>query len=169
MVCRMRIAFARCACIAAVLAACWLAPGAAASVAPPGAERILAFLEAAVGRYPREIALWEHALLHARLSALLGKRFPFFRSNMWNTTTVSRQGNLIYVTGSRRPLAGRDSAVLVADLARDTLWVWIRISGQVFEYREHPAPRQLPAEVELFIDSWRAPDRGTAVHETSYQ
>jgi len=165
----MKALFARSACAAAALAASWLPLGTAASVVPPGSERILAFLESAVGRYPREIGLWEHAVLHQRLSALIGRRLPFFHGNMWNTTTVSRQGNLIYVLGSRRPLAGQDSAVLVADLARDTLWVWVKISGQVFEYRERPAPRDLPAEVEIFIDSWRADTRETAAPAASYR
>ena len=147
---------ARLAAAGLVLAWSWLPCGAAASVAPAGAQRALAFLEDAVGHYPRDVGLWEHAFMHRRMSALLGKRMPFFRSNMWNTTTVSRQGHLIYVTGTRRPLAGQDSAVFVADLRRNMVWVWVMISGRMFEYRERPAQPELPAEVALFLDNWRA-------------
>jgi len=152
-----------------VLGCSLLAGNAVASVAPPGAERRLAFLEDAVGLYPREAGLWDHTLLHRRLSVLLGKRMPFFRSNMWNTTTIARQGHLVYVTGSRLPLAGRDGAIFVADLQRDTLWVWVMISGQLFEYRERPAQPELPAEVALFLDNWETARRSAAVPALSYQ
>lgn len=146
-----------------------LACHAAASVAPPGVERRLAFLENAVGQYPRETGLWDHALLHRRLSALLGKRLPFFRSNMWNTTTVSRREHLVFVTGSRLQLTGKDGAIFVADLRSDTLWVWVMISGRLFEYRERPAQPELPAEVALFLENWRAATRASAAPTASYQ
>lgn len=141
---------------ATLLFCCLLVPGTSpATVAPPGSERNLAFLENAVGQYPRQTGLWDHAVLHRRLASLLGRRLPFFRSNMWNTTAIAQQGDLIFVTGSRLPLAGRDGAVFVADLRRDTLWVWVMISGRLFEYRERPAQPELPAEVALFLDNWR--------------
>jgi hypothetical protein len=125
------------------------------SAAPTDSVRRLAFLESLVGDYPRDIRLWEHPGLHWRLSSLLGKRLPFFYSNMWNTGTVSRNGHWIYVTGTRRPLAGRDAAVFVADLERDTIWVWVMISGQLFHYRERAAQPELPTEVSLFLHGWR--------------
>ena len=118
--------------ITVVLGCSFISCNVAASVAPPGLERNLALLEAAVGQYPRQTGLWDHAMLHRRLASLLGKRLPFFRSNMWNTTVIARQGNLIFVTGSRLPLAGHDGAVFIADLRRDTLWVWVMISGRLF-------------------------------------
>jgi hypothetical protein len=151
------------------LACSLLAFNAAASVAPPGSERRLGFLEDAVGQYPRQTGLWDHALLHRRLSTLLGKRLPFFRSNMWNTTTISRQGHLVFATGSRRPLAGHDGAIFVADLRSDTLWVWVMISGRLFEYRERPAQPELPAEVALFLENWRAATRSAGMPAASYR
>lgn len=155
--------------IVAVIVLGFSAGSAIASSAPPGAERRLVFLEDSIGLYPREAGLWDHVLLHRRLSVLLGKRMPFFRSNMWNTTTIARQGHLVYVTGSRLPLAGRDGAVFVADLQRDTLWVWVMISGRLFEYRERPAQPELPAEVALFLENWRAAARSAGVPAVSYQ
>lgn len=154
--------------VALFCCACW-AGGASAVFTPPGTERGLAFLEDAVGKYPREIGLWDHASLYPRLSVLLGKRLPFFRSNMWNTTAVSRQGRLVYVTGTRLPLTGRDGAVFVADLQRDTVWAWIMISGRLFEYRERPVQPDLPAEVALFIDNWRTISRAAGAPGLSYQ
>jgi hypothetical protein len=142
---------------------------ATASVAPQEEARRLAVLEASLGRYPREIGLWDHPSLHPRLSALLGKRFPFFRSNMWNTTLLARQGHLVYVTGTRVPLTGRDGAVFIADLRRDALWVWVMISGRLFEYRERPAQPELPAEVALFIENWRVITRSAGAPGISYQ
>ena len=141
---------------------------AAASVTPPGTERKLVFLEDAVGQYPRETGLWDHALLHGRLSVLLGKRMPFFRSNMWNTTTIARQGDLVFVTGSRLPLAGKDGAIFVADLRRDMFWVWVMISGRLFEYREQPTHPEVPAEVALFLENWRAA-RSVGMPAASYR
>lgn len=160
---------ARLACAAAVFCSlCW--PGQAAAVdAPPDAQRGLGFLGSLVGEYPAKTGLWDHRLLNQRLHALLGKRLAFFRANMWNTTTVSRQGTLVYVTGTRLPLAGRDGAIFVADIARDTVWVWLMISGQLFEYRERPLAPDVPAEVALFIDNWQAISRAGGAPAASYQ
>jgi hypothetical protein len=139
---------------AALMALC-RAPDAGGSVAPTDSTARLAFLEASVGTYPKDIRLWEHPGLHWRLSTLLGKRLPFFHGNMWNTGTVSRNGRWIYVTGTRRPLVEQDGAIFVADLERDTIWVWLMISGQVFHYRERAAQPDVPAEVALFLHGWR--------------
>jgi hypothetical protein len=151
---------------AAAMGLC-LALDARGSVAPTDSARRLAFLASAVGYYPRDIQLWEHPGLHWRLSSVLGKRLPFFYSNMWNTGTVSRNGRWIYVTGTRRPLAGGDAAVFVADLERDTIWVWVMISGQLFHYRERAAQPELSAEVSLFLHGWRT--LGVADASFSYQ
>jgi hypothetical protein len=43
------------------------------------------------------------------------------------------------------------------------------ISGQLFEYREHPLPPDLPAEVAFFIDAWRAISRAGGAPHISYQ
>lgn len=159
----------RLACAAALM--CWAgwAGIAAAVLGPPGGQRGLGFLESVIGEYPGKMALWDHRLLHPRLHALLGKRFAFFRANMWNTTTISRQGSLVYVAGTRLPLAGRDGAIFVADLARDTVWVWLMISGQLFEYRERPLQPDLPAGVALFLESWGAMSRANRAPPVSYQ
>ena len=143
-------------CAAAVL--CWacISGHAEATVAPGSSQRGLGFLESAVGGDPAKLGLWNHALLRPRLSALLGKRRAFFYGNMWNTTVVSRRGSLVYVTGTRQALAGLDGAVFVADLERNSVGVWLMISGQVFEYREQPLQQALPAEVAFFIENWRA-------------
>jgi hypothetical protein len=142
---------------------------AGATVAPGGSQRGLGFLESAVGDDPAKLGLWNHALLRPRLSALLGKRRAFFYSNMWNTTVVSRRGSLVYVTGTRQPLAGLDGAVFVADLERNSVWVWLMISGRVFEYREHPLQQALPAEVAFFIENWRETSRAERTPAVSYQ
>jgi hypothetical protein len=141
-----------------------LAGKAVATIGPPGSAHRLAFLEAAVGHYPREIQLWEHPELRGRLSSLLGKRLPFFHGNMWNTGAVSRYGRWIYVTGTRLPLPGRDGAIFVADLERDTIWVWVMISGRLFRYRERAVSVDLPAEVTLFLQGWQlaGPSAGAA-------
>ena len=159
----------RLSCVAAVL--CWAcsSSNAGAVIAPSGTQRGLGFLENAVGDYPGKIGLWNHALLHPRLSALLGKRRAFFYSNMWNTIAVSRQGRLVYVTGTRQPLAGLDGAVFVADLERNTVWIWLMISGQIYEYREQPLQPELPAEVAFFIENWRAISRAGRTPALSYQ
>lgn len=160
---------ARLACATALL--CWVGwVGAAVAVlVPPAGQRGLGFLEGVVGEYPGKAGLWDHSLLHPRLHALLGKRLPFFRANMWNTTTVSRQGSVVYVTGTRLPLTGRDGAIFVADLQRDTVWVWLMISGRLFEYRERPLQPALPAGVALFLDNWGAMSRAGRAPPVSYQ
>jgi hypothetical protein len=150
----------RAAVACAALAGLCQALDARGSVAPLDSARRLAFLESSVGSYPRDIQLWQHPGLHSRLSILLGRRLPFFNSNMWNTGTMSRNGRWIYVTGTRVALAGQDAAVFVADLERDTIWVWVMISGQLFQYRERAAQPELPAEIELFLHGWRTTSAG---------
>jgi hypothetical protein len=151
----VRIAgIARAAVACAALIGLCQAPDARGSAGPTDSLRRLAFLESSVGSYPGEIRLWEHPGLYWRMASLLGKRLPFFHGNMWNTGTVSRNGRWVYVTGTRLPLSGGDAAVFVADLERDTIWVWVMISGQWFHYRERAAQPELPAEVALFLHGW---------------
>lgn len=38
------------------------------------------------------------------------------------------------------------------------------ISGRLFEYREHPAQPELPAEVALFLDNWRTARRSAGYY-----
>ena len=75
----------------------------------------------------------------------------------------------MYVTGTRQPLAGLDGAVFVADLERNTVWIWLMISGQIYEYREQPLQPELPAEVAFFIENWRAISRAGRTPALSYQ
>ena len=156
-------------CAAALLCLACYAGNAGALFAPSGAHGGLGFLAGTVGDDPAKIGLWNHKLLHPRLAALLGKRRAFFYSNMWNTTVVSRQGPLVYVTGTRQPLAGLDGAAFVADLERNNVWVWLMISGQIFEYREHPLRTELPAEVAFFIENLHATSRAERTPAVSYQ
>lgn len=73
------------------------------------------------------------------------------------------------MTGTRLPLAGRDAAIFVVDLERDAIWVWVRVSGRPFEYRERPAQPELSAEVALFLDSLRAISQSAGVPGFSFQ
>jgi len=126
--------------------------------APPAAARpapgALAFVEGLVGRYPREVRLFETAPLSTRLQTLLGDRTPLLAQNLEVQGPISEEKGVVYVTGNKEHAGGSDAAIVLIDVSHDALHVWLLVGGALQEYHEKPGTPPLPEDVQSLLATW---------------
>jgi hypothetical protein len=129
-------------------------PPAPAVVTPPaGFPSALAPLRELVGQYPRDIDLWSREPLAGRLHALLGERFATFVERIEVQSPLLEEDGILYVTGNKPHGGGTDAAVLVADLRRDAIWVWLLVDGEAEAFLDRDVEVELPADVRIVLEN----------------
>ncbi len=113
----------------------------------------LVVLRPLVGRYPRDIDLWNREPLAARLHALLAARFEDLLRNTEVQGPLLEEQGILYVTGNQQYSGGSDAAALVVDLRRDALWVWLLVDGESQVFLERDVDIELPADVRIVIEN----------------
>lgn len=129
------------------------APPAAAAPAPPAAAG-LASLRAHVGKYPRDVNLFETDPLRSRLLALLGTSYTTFLANFGTQGPLSAEGDVLYAIGNKPHAGGDSQAILLIDVPRDLIHVRILDELEMAEYRERDETIALPPDVETTISNW---------------
>jgi len=127
---------------------------AAPAPAPAQVESNLAYLRAQVGKYPRDIQLFETEPLHGRLVALVGDRYPAMVENFGTQGPLSADGPVLYAIGARPHAAGDEQAILLVDLDRDLVNVKLMDTAEMQEFRERSEAVELPGEVQTTIANW---------------
>ena len=125
---------------------------AAAAPAPPAAD--LASLRAHVGKYPRDVHLFDTDPLQSRLLALLGTRYTTFLANFGTQGPLSAEGDVLYAIGNKPHAGGDSQAILLIDVPRDLIHVRILDELEMAEYRERDEPIARPPDVETTISNW---------------
>jgi hypothetical protein len=130
------------------------APAAPTLVTPPESyPSELAALRPLVGRYPREIDLWNREPLAGRLRALLGEKLETFARNTEVQGPLLEEQGILYVTGNRQHSGGSDAAALVVDLRRDAVWVWLLVGGESEAFLDRDVEVELPADVRIVLEN----------------
>lgn len=127
----------------------------AAAPAAPAASGGLAALRALVGKYPRDVQLFDTEPLHGRLVALLGERYGSFLANMGTQGPISADGPVLYVLGNKPHAGGDAQAILLIDLDQDLIHVHLLEEREMAELRERDAEIAWPGEVQTTIASWQ--------------
>jgi hypothetical protein len=127
---------------------------AAPAPAPAQAEANRAYRRAQVGKYPRDIQLFETEPLHGRLVALVGDRYPAMVENFGTQGPLSADGPVLYAIGARPHAAGDEQAILLVDLDRDVVNVKLMDTAEMQEFRERNEAVELPGEVQTTIANW---------------
>lgn len=131
------------------------APRAAEPAAPaPAVASALASLRAQVGKYPREIQLFESEPLHARLVALLGEHYPVLVESFGTQGPLSADGPVLYAIGNKPHAAGDDQAILLVDVDRDVINVKLMNTEEMRDFRERNEAVEMPADVQATIANW---------------
>lgn len=110
-------------------------------------ESALLFLMNFNGKYPYDCQLLENPVTGPRLTKLLGERYDFVKS-IWNVETpIEIQDSLFYAWAMQENSGGDPSAVIMADINKDCLFVGIREQGKVtlFTEGDMPYPERLKA------------------------
>jgi len=154
-------------CIALPIALAFLASGcgdrasqpvtdtSAVPAAAPAAPASLAALRAQVGKYPRDVGLFESEPLHERLLALLGTRYTAFLLNFGTQGPLSEEGPVLYALGNKPHAGGDSAAILLIDVPRDLIHVHLLDEREMAEFRERDEPIELPADVQTTISNWQ--------------
>jgi hypothetical protein len=127
-------------------------PAAAPAEAKPASN--FAYLRAHVGKYPRDIQLFETEPLHARLVSLLGERYDAMIESFGTQGPLSADGPVLYAIGNKPHAAGEEQAILLIDLDRDLVNVKLMNEMEMQEFRERSEVVELPAEVQTTIANW---------------
>jgi pyruvate/2-oxoglutarate dehydrogenase complex dihydrolipoamide acyltransferase (E2) component len=130
-------------------------PAAPAAAAPAPAKQDLSALRALVGKYPRDVGLFDTEPLHGRLVALLGDRYPVFLANMGTQGPISADDTVLYVIGNKPHAGGDSQAILLIDLAQDLVHVHLLEEREMAELRERDADIAWPPDVQTTIANWQ--------------
>jgi hypothetical protein len=110
-------------------------------------ESTLLFLKNYNGKYPYDCQLLDNPVTGPRLRKILGQRYDFVKS-IWNVETpIEIKDSLFYAWAMQENSGGDPSAVVMADINKDCLFVGIRDQGKVSLYSESDAlyPERLVA------------------------
>lgn len=122
--------------------------------AAPAPAKDLSALRGLVGRYPRDVQLFDGEPLHGRLVALLGERLPSFLANMGTQGPLGAEGDVLYVLGNKPHAGGDSQAILLIDLGQDLIHVRLLEETEMAELRERDVEIALPDEVKTTIANW---------------
>jgi len=119
------------------------------------AQPPLGGLRAWVGKYPRDVGLFESEPLHGRLVALLGERYPELLANMGTQGPIAAEGAVLYVIGNKPHAGGASQAVLLVDVDRDLVHVHLLEEQEMAELRERDEEIPWPDDVATTISNWQ--------------
>lgn len=105
----------------------------------------LDFLNKLDKKYPYEIKLFDNPILKNRLKKMLGSQYDFMQIIWEVETPIEITNGLFYAWGMQAHSGGDPSAVLMADINKNILYVGIRKDEQVKIYTEDgsKAPQRL--------------------------
>ncbi len=108
-----------------------------------------------VGKYPRDIGLFETSPITGDLKALLGDEFDIFKTNMEVQGTLSEEGGVLWTSGNKPHEGGSDAAYLLIDPAAEQLEVGLWHDGDFHTYTSPGAAIPKPTDVQTMIDNAR--------------
>ena len=127
----------------------------AEAVAPPAEPASkLAYLRAQVGKYPRDVALFETEPLHSRLVELLAEQYPMLVESFGTQGPLSIDGPTLYAIGNKPHAAGDEQAILLVDVDRDVINVKLMNAEEMRDFRERNEAVELPSDVQATIANW---------------
>ncbi len=107
-----------------------------------------------VGRYPREVKLWESEPLKSRLQTLLGQRAELLRRNMEVEGPIQHEGPLYFVMGNRPHYGGEEAAIIAIDERADVIHVWLLSGGRLDYYADGRSDLPMPTDIEMMLSDW---------------
>jgi protein-S-isoprenylcysteine O-methyltransferase Ste14 len=137
--------------------------------APPGAQATdesaqptqaqqtgssFATLREQVGKYPRDIQLFDTEPLHARLVALLADQYPMLVESFGTQGPLSADGSVLYAIGNKPHAAGDDQAILLIDVDRNVINVKLMNAEEMRDFRERNEAVEVPGDVQTAIANW---------------
>lgn len=112
--------------------------------AQPGS--LWASLDGFVGKPPKETGLFTSSVIAGKIRDILGEDYDDFLVRMTQQSDLKRDGNILWVVGSRST-GDQDGAYLLIDQNAQRLEVGIKTNSQTDIYRSTGVPVRKPGEV----------------------
>jgi hypothetical protein len=132
-----------------------VAANVAAPEPSPASASAWASLANDIGKYPRDIGLFERSAISDDLKALLGDNFEAFRANMDVQGPLAEEDGVLWTSGNRPHEGGSEAAYLLIDPAAQQLEVGLWHDGHFQTYASPGASIAKPADVGTMIDNAR--------------
>lgn len=128
----------------------------ASNVATPVDVSSWAALDSAVGKYPRDLKLWDNSVLVAPMKALLKDDYDDFVERVQVSGPLSKEGGVFFVTGNKPHEGGSDAAYMLADPATQRIEVGIWDDGKLKAFNSPGALLTRPRDVRTMIGNMRS-------------
>ena len=118
--------------------------------APVASPASLKALDALVGTYPGERTDYlREGALAVRLQQLLGDRYATVLSNLGTSGPLTREGDVLYISGNRPHMGGEEAAAIAIDTHANALRVWLLHDGRSQDVTDPAAAHvQWPSDVQ---------------------
>ncbi|WP_298912401.1 hypothetical protein [uncultured Algimonas sp.] len=108
-------------------------------------------LDAFVGGYPNNNALFDDSAISDTLRTLLGDRMTTLETNMQTAGPLQREGSVYYTSGNKAHQGGTDAAYLLIDRTRQDLEVGLWTDGELSVYKTDGADIAKPEDIRVMI------------------
>lgn len=119
-------------------------------------ESDLMFITEWVGKYPKDVNLFDRHALNERLKALLKDRYDIFIAN-WNTETpLMLTDSIIHASGCKAHDCSALSYDMYIDLSKDNINIYAITDGTVSVFTEKDTialPKKLKDELRIIISN----------------
>jgi hypothetical protein len=104
-----------------------------------------------IGKYPRDIGLFETSAIGDDLQALLGDDFDTFKTNMEVQGSLTEEDGVLWVSGNKPHQGGDEAAYLLIDPAAEQLEVGLWHDGRFRTFTTPGAAIAKPVDVRTMI------------------
>ncbi len=129
------------------------------SVPPPAGAPLtgdLASLQGSIDKYPNESGLFDNSVITGPLQNLLGSKYDTFKKNMEVQSPLTREGNVLYVSGNKQGEGGSNAAYLLIDTTTKAMEVGLWENGKLTTYPAQGSTITRPSDIQTMIDNAKA-------------
>ena len=85
----------------------------------------------------------------------MGKDAALVRERFQTAGNVEKEGSIVFMSGNKAHSGGTDSALIVADLKRDELWVWLTVGGNLRRFGPKDDPAPMPRDAATMLQNMK--------------
>ena len=106
-----------------------------------------------IGQYPSQSGLFENSAIVAPLKTLLGNKYDTFTTNMGVQGPLSREGEILYVSGNKPHEGGSNAAYLLIDPYTQTLEIGLWENGKLTVYPANGTTIAKPQDIQTMLSN----------------
>lgn len=112
-----------------------------------------ASLEPLVDKYPNQSGLFETSAIVAPLKTLLGDKYDTFKTNIGVQGPLTREGDVLYVSGNKPHEGGSNATYLLIDTRTKALEVGLWENGKLTTYPANGTSIAKPKDIQTMLSN----------------